>query len=93
MLSDNLFKGLMPIVLHHVILRLHTMPPERGGLAFLAQWHQASGGLVASVATVSNPKWIFCMFCLQALLPEALVPLTLLRHEPGCRVLLCGDPK
>ena len=30
---------------------------------------------------------------MQALLPEALVPLTLLRHEPGCRVLLCGDPK
>ncbi|EIE26144.1 P-loop containing nucleoside triphosphate hydrolase protein [Coccomyxa subellipsoidea C-169] len=29
----------------------------------------------------------------QALLPEALVPLTLLRQEPGCRALLCGDPR
>ena len=29
----------------------------------------------------------------QALLPEALVPLTLLRHEAGCRALLCGDPR
>ncbi|BDA50870.1 probable helicase MOV-10 at C-terminar half [Coccomyxa sp. Obi] len=29
----------------------------------------------------------------QALLPEALVPLTLLRHKAGCRALLCGDPR
>lgn len=36
---------------------------------------------------------IHLLRCMQALLPEALVPLTLLRHEPGCKVLLCGDPK
>ena len=33
------------------------------------------------------------MGCAQALLPEALVPLTLLRHAPGCAALLCGDPR
>ena len=32
-----------------------------------------------------------CRSALQALLPEALVPLTLL--EPDGRALLCGDPK
>ena len=32
-----------------------------------------------------------CRCALQALLPEALVPLTLL--EPDGRALLCGDPK
>ena len=69
------------------------MPPKRRGLAFLAQCRQASGGLSASVALCSSLVGMTCTFCLQALLPEALVPLTLMRHAPGCRVLLCGDPK
>ena len=42
--SELPFKGLTPIVLHHAMLRLQAMPPERGG--WLSLHNRSIGGIL-----------------------------------------------